>query len=194
MDDFLLYLELGLNHVLDFQGYDHILFLLALLVVFSFKQLRQVIYLVSLFTLGHTLTLALAAYGVLRLDIPLVEWLIPITIAISCVTNILRASKPIAPNKLNINLFYALVFGLIHGLGFSNYFRMIIGKTDAKFLPLIEFALGIELAQVIIVLVFLTLWALLTNLTRINRRDWILVISSIILGVVLPMILERWPA
>ena len=71
MDDFLLYLELGLNHVLDFQGYDHILFLLALLVVFSFKQLRQVIYLVSLFTLGHTLTLALAAYGVLRLDIPL---------------------------------------------------------------------------------------------------------------------------
>jgi hypothetical protein len=70
---------------------------------------------------------------------------------------------------------------------------MIIGKTDAKFLPLIEFALGIELAQIIIVLVFLSLWALLTNLTRINRRDWILVISSIILGIVLPMILDRWP-
>jgi len=193
MDDFLLYLDIGLRHVLDLNGYDHILFLVALLAVFSFKDLKQVLWLVTFFTFGHTLTLALSAYGVVRVNIALVEWLIPLTIAITCVTNIWGASKPVQTNHWSVNLLYAGIFGLIHGLGFSNYFRMIIGKAESKFLPLIEFALGIELAQIIIVLVFLSLWAVGKSVLHIKRRDWILVVSAMVLGTVIPMLIERYP-
>ena len=193
MDEFLLYLQIGLRHVLDLQGYDHILFLMALLVVFSFRHLKQVLWLVTFFTLGHTITLGLSAYGVVSISVELVEWLIPLTIAITCVTNWLNASKPVQANKMSVNVVYAGFFGLIHGLGFSNYFRMIIGKSESKFLPLIEFALGIELAQVIIVLVFLSLWMAMSTFLGVKRRDWILVVSGIVFGTVVPMLIERWP-
>lgn len=193
MDEFLLYLQIGLRHVLDLQGYDHILFLMALLVVFSFRHLKQVLWLVTFFTLGHTITLGLSAYGVVSISVELVEWLIPLTIAITCVTNWLNASKPVQANKMSVNVVYAGFFGLIHGLGFSNYFRMIIGKSESKFLPLIEFALGIELAQVIIVLVFLSLWMGMSAVLGVKRRDWILVVSGIVFGTVVPMLIERWP-
>ena len=193
MDEFLLYLQIGLRHVLDLQGYDHILFLMALLVIFSFRHLKQVLWLVTFFTLGHTITLGLSAYGVVSISVELVEWLIPLTIAITCVTNWLNASKPVQANKMSVNVVYAGFFGLIHGLGFSNYFRMIIGKSESKFLPLIEFALGIELAQVIIVLVFLSLWMGMSAVLGVKRRDWILVVSGIVFGTVVPMLIERWP-
>ena len=193
MDEFLLYLQIGLRHVLDLQGYDHILFLMALLAVFSFRHLKQVLWLVTFFTLGHTITLGLSAYGVVSISVELVEWLIPLTIAITCVTNWLNASKPVQANKMSVNVIYAGFFGLIHGLGFSNYFRMIIGKSESKFLPLIEFALGIELAQVIIVLVFLSLWMGMSAVLGVKRRDWILVVSGIVFGTVVPMLIERWP-
>lgn len=193
MDEFLLYVQIGLNHVLDLNGYDHILFLVALLAVFGFKDLKQVLYLVTFFTLGHTITLALSAYGVISVNIGLVEWLIPSTILITCVTNIFRASAPVKGHHWNVNLIYALIFGLVHGLGFSNYFRMIIGKSESKLLPLLEFALGIELAQVIIVVIFLGLYAVFSGMFNIKRRDWIMVVSSIVIGFVIPMLIERWP-
>jgi hypothetical protein len=192
-DEFVLYFRLGLEHVLDINGYDHVLFLMALLAVFSFKNFKQVIWLVSLFTLGHTLSLAASAYGVVSVNVGLVEWLIPLTIAITCVSNWMNASKPVKAGHLNVNVFYALGFGLVHGLGFSNYFRMIIGRSESKLLPLIDFALGIEAAQVIVVLGFLGLWYLFEHFMNVKRRDWILVISSMTMGVVVPMLIERWP-
>lgn len=192
-DEFVLYFRLGLEHVLDINGYDHVLFLMALLAVFSFKNFKQVIWLVSLFTLGHTLSLAASAYGVVSVNVGLVEWLIPLTIAITCVSNWVNASKPVRSGHLNVNVFYALGFGLVHGLGFSNYFRMIIGRSESKFLPLVDFALGIEAAQVIVVLGFLSLWYLFEHFVNVKRRDWILVISAMTMGVVVPMLIERWP-
>ena len=189
----MLYVQIGLRHVLDLSGYDHILFLVALLAVFGFKDLKQVLYLVTFFTLGHTITLALSAYGVISVNIGLVEWLIPLTILITCMTNIFKASTPVRGHHWNVNLIYALIFGLVHGLGFSNYFRMIIGKSESKLLPLLEFALGIELAQVIIVVIFLGLYAVFSGVFNVKRRDWILVISSIVIGFVIPMLIERWP-
>jgi hydrogenase/urease accessory protein HupE len=190
MDDFIMYLKIGLNHVLDFSAYDHILFLIALAVVFSFDQFKKVLWLITLFTIGHTLTLALSAYGVLKVDVKIVEFLIPVTIFITGVVNILNLGKT-SSTKNNINLIFALFFGLIHGLGFSNYFRMMIGREEDKLMPLIEFALGIEFAQIIIVLGILIVGAIIQSLFKVSKRDWILVTSAIVIGFVIPMMIER---
>lgn len=190
MDEFILYVKMGLNHVLDFSAYDHILFLIALAVIFSLDQLKKVIWLITLFTIGHTITLALSAYGVLKIDVKIVEFLIPVTIFITGVFNLVNIGKT-SNSKQNLNLLFALFFGLIHGLGFSNYFRMMIGKEEDKLMPLLEFALGIEIAQVIIVLGILIIGSLLQSFFKVTKRDWVMVTSSIVIGFVIPMMIER---
>ena len=190
MNDFILYVKMGLNHVLDLSAYDHIIFLIVLAVVFSFYQLKKVLWLVTLFTLGHSITLALSAYEVLSIRVDIIEFLIPLTIFITGFVNIINSNKT-SDKKDNINLIFALLFGLIHGLGFSNYFRMMIGQEENKLYPLIEFALGIELAQVIIVIGILVTGAILQNHLRVDKRDWILVCSSIVIGFAIQMMAER---
>lgn len=190
MEDFILFLKLGLYHVLDFQAYDHILFLVALAVVYTLDNWKKVLWLITLFTIGHTVTLALSAYKVVSISIALVEYLIPVTIFITAFVNLITVTNK-QTGKSNINLFFALFFGLIHGLGFSNYFRMIIDDTDDKLLPLLEFALGIEIAQVIIVLGILIAGFIANRALNISRRDWVLVLSSIVIGFVIPMLIER---
>ena len=181
----------GLNHVLDWNAYDHILFLVALTVVYSFNDWKKVFYLISLFTIGHTLTLILSAYKVISADANLIEFLIPLTILITASVNIFTVGKSSKKNKTSINLFFALFFGLIHGFGFSRYFKMLIGKSDDKLLPLLEFALGIEVAQIIIVIIILLLGFVFQNIIRFSRRDWVLVSSSIVIGFVIPILLNN---
>ncbi|MEE9406435.1 MAG: HupE/UreJ family protein [Polaribacter sp.] len=190
MDDFILYFKMGLNHVLDFSAYDHVLFLIVLAVVFSINQWKKVLWLVTLFTIGHSITLALSAYGVLKIRMDLIEFLIPLTIFITGVINILTAKKS-SSGKENINLIFAVFFGLIHGLGFSNYFKMMVGKEEDKLFPLVKFALGIEAAQIIIVLGILIIGAILQNFFRVTKRDWVLVCSSIVIGFSIQMMLDR---
>ena len=190
MEDFILYFKMGLNHVLDFAAYDHILFLIVLAIVFTYFEIKKLIWLVTLFTLGHSVTLALSAYQVLNISIELIEFLIPLTIFITGFVNIINSNKS-SDKKNNTNLIFALLFGLIHGLGFSNYFRMMIGQEENKLYPLIEFALGIEVAQIIIVLGILILGSLLQNLFKVDKRDWILVGSSIVIGFAIQMMADR---
>jgi hydrogenase/urease accessory protein HupE len=181
---------MGLNHVLDFTAYDHILFLIVLAVVFSFYQIKKVLWLVTLFTIGHSVTLALSAYEVVNIRMDLIEFLIPLTIFVTGLVNIFNSNKT-STKKDNTNLIFALFFGLIHGLGFSNYFKMMIGKEESKLYPLIEFALGIEVAQVIIVLGILIIGAILQNHLKVSKRDWVLVLSSIVIGFAIQMMVDR---
>ncbi len=190
MNEFILYFKIGLFHVLDIKAYDHILFLIVLAVVYQFKQWKKVLWLVTLFTIGHSITLALSAYGTLNVEVALVEFLIPLTIFITGLMNILTAGKS-SLGKENQNLFFALFFGLIHGLGFSNYFKMMVGKGNDKLIPLLEFALGVEAAQIIIVLLILLAGGLIQSIFGVNRRDWILVTSSIVIGFAIQMMLNR---
>lgn len=190
MNDFILYFKMGLFHVLDIKAYDHILFLIVLAVVYQFKQWKKVLWLITLFTIGHSVTLALSAYGVLNISANLVEFLIPLTIFITGLMNVLTAKKA-SVGKENQNLFFALFFGLIHGLGFSNYFKMMIGRNNDKFIPLLEFALGVEVAQVIIVVLILLVGALVQTVFGVNRRDWILVASSLVIGFSIQMMINR---
>ncbi len=190
MQDFIFYFKMGLFHVLDIKAYDHILFLIVLAIVYQFKQWKKVLSLVTLFTIGHSITLALSAYGVLNVRADLVEFLIPLTIFITGLMNVLTAKKA-SVGKENQNLFFALFFGLIHGLGFSNYFKIMIGKTSDKLVPLLEFALGVEAAQVIIVGLILLVGSLVQSVFGVNRRDWILVGSSIVIGFAFQMMVDR---
>lgn len=190
MNEFVLYFKMGLHHVLDIKAYDHLLFLIVLAVVFSVNQWKKVLWLVTFFTLGHSVTLILAAYGVLKFRIDIIEFLIPLTIFITGVVNIMGFQKTFS-KKENINLFLALFFGSIHGLGFSNYFRMMIGRSNNKLMPLIEFALGIEIAQIIIVIAILLIGMFLQRFMKVSKRDWILVVSAIVIGFSLSMMMER---
>jgi hypothetical protein len=190
MNDFILYFKMGLYHVLDFSAYDHILFLIVLAVIFSFHQFAKVLWLVTLFTIGHSITLALSAYGVLRIRMDLIEFLIPVTIFITGAINVFTATKS-SSGKQNTNLFFGLFFGLVHGLGFSNYFKMMVGKEDDKIFPLLEFALGIEAAQIVIILGILIVSTILQHFFKVTRRDWILVSSAIVIGFSLEMLLNR---
>jgi hydrogenase/urease accessory protein HupE len=187
MNEFILYFKMGLHHVLDFSAYDHILFLIVLAVIFSFNQFKKVLWLVTLFTIGHSTTLALSAYGFLTVSMDLIEFLIPLTIFITGIINVFTA-KSSSAGKQRLNLIFALFFGLIHGLGFSNYFKMMVGKEDNKFFPLLEFALGIEAAQIIIILGILIIGTVLQHFFKVTKRDWILVCSAIVIGFSIQML------
>jgi hypothetical protein len=189
-ENFWFNVQYGLNHVLDINGYDHVLFLMVLAVPYLFKDWKRVLILVSTFTLGHTLSLVLASYGIVSVNGKLVEFLIPITILITAIYNVFTAGKKERGNNLGLYFFTTLFFGLIHGLGFAREFRMFAGQTENKLKLLIEFALGIELAQVIIVFVVLFIGFLFQTIFRFSRRDWIMVISSIVIGLVIPMIFQ----
>jgi hydrogenase/urease accessory protein HupE len=176
--------------VLDILAYDHVLFIIVLTIIYNFNQWKKVVWLITFFTIGHSITLGLAAFDLLNIPLEIVEFLIPVTICTTGFFNLLKTSSP-TDRKQKTLLFFALFFGLIHGLGFSNYFRLLIGKEDDKILPLIEFAIGIEAAQIIIVLGILILGMILQNIFRVSKRDWVLVGSSIVVGIAFPMIIER---
>jgi hypothetical protein len=191
MSEFWIYFEIGLRHVLDLFAYDHVLFLIALTVPYAFKDWKRLLLLVSIFTIGHTLALLLSVFGVIIIKGNLVEFLIPITILIVAFFNLFTAGKSSKNESISVVVFITLFFGIIHGLGFASYFKSLLGGSpQSKLLPLSEFALGIEAAQIVVVFVVLILSYVVQTFFRFSKRDWTLVMSSFIIGVVLPMIIE----
>jgi hypothetical protein len=190
MSEFWLYFQVGLKHVLDINAYDHVLFLIALSVPYSFKDWKRVLFLVTIFTLGHTLALFLSVFDILTIQVNIVEFLIPVTILITALYHLFTAGK-LGKKNLNTAGSITLFFGVIHGLGFSNYFKSILpGDASAKLLPLLEFALGIEAAQIIVVLAVLLISYFMQLIFRFNSRDWSLIGASFVIGVVVPMLIE----
>ncbi len=191
MSEFWIYFEIGLRHVLDIKAYDHVLFLIALTVPYAFKDWKRVLLLVSLFTVGHTLALLLSVFGFVVIKVNLVEFLIPITILITAFFHLFTAGKSSKNDSISVIAFITLFFGIIHGLGFSNYFKTILpGNATAKLIPLLEFALGIEAAQLSAVFVVLIVSYVVQTFFRFSKRDWTLVMAAFVIGVVLPMILS----
>jgi hypothetical protein len=167
-----LYLQLGFEHILDWQGYDHILFVVALCATYHLRQWRRVLLLVTAFTLGHSLTLALSVLDILRLPADLIELLIPVTILLTAIHNLVRGEQALSPRGLQLNYLLALGFGFIHGMGFSNYLRALLGQEGCVSGPLLMFNLGLELGQVLIVLAVLFLaWVGLDRL-HIPPKYW----------------------
>ena len=192
MSEFWVYFQIGLHHVLDIQAYDHVLFMMALVLPFTFKDWKRLLFSVTLFTAGHTSALLLSVYEILVIKASIVELLIPITILSTAVFNLFTIGKTNRKENLNLIFLITLFFGIIHGLGFSNYFKTLLGgSSNSKLIPLLEFALGIEGAQITVVLAMLIVAYSVQSLFKFSRRDWILVGSAFIIGVVVPMIIEN---
>lgn len=191
MSEFWIYLQIGLHHVLDIKAYDHVLFLMALTVPYAFKDWKRIFILVSIFTIGHSIALLLAVFGLFTANSELVELLIPITILITALYNIFTAGKTQKTDTISLVGAITLFFGVIHGLGFSNYFKDILsGDPTDKVFPLLAFALGIEAAQIIVVIAVLILSYIFQKFLRFSKRDFTLVFSAFVVGVLIPMLLS----
>jgi len=190
MSDFWLYFKIGLEHVLDWNAYDHILFLIVLCAAYTFNSWKKLFVLITLFTLGHMASLLLATYGVVKVSSSLIEFLIPITILVTAIFNLFTAGKEKRAEKLGLFYITTIFFGLIHGFGFASYYKMI--SPDMEILPLLEFALGVEAAQIIVVIIVLILAFIFQTVFRFNKRDWVLVVSSIVIGMLIPMLFNVW--
>ena len=193
MSIFELYFKLGLQHIADLKGYDHILFILTLCVVYRLTEWRKLLILITAFTIGHSLTLVLATLNLLRIDGDLIEWLIPLTIFITALANVLMDRKQYSHALHKFKYLAALFFGLIHGLGFSNYLRALLGSEKSMLLPLFSFNLGIETGQILIVAIILLLSMVVVDLLKYPRRDWHLILSGAGLGISLILMIERFP-
>lgn len=193
MNTFELYLQLGINHIADIKGFDHILFISTLCAVYLFKQWKQVLVLVTAFTIGHTTTLALATLHLIHFSSKWIEFLIPVTIFLTSIGNIYERNDIVKPGSHYFKYGAAMFFGLIHGLGFSFYLRSLLGMEDSIVLPLFAFNVGIELGQLMIVTVVLMITHILVNWLKFQRREWSLVLSGAGMGISLILISQRWP-
>jgi hypothetical protein len=183
MSPFELYFGLGKDHILDYaNGYDHILFVIALCAVYIIRDWKKVLILVTAFTVGHSVTLALATLQIIPVDSDLVEFLIPVTIFITAISNLFRKEESTS-SQVHLNYIFASIFGLIHGMGFSSYLREILGKSDSILTPLLAFNLGLEFGQIIIVGLFMGIGFIAVDLAKVSRRDWKMIISSAIAGI-----------
>ena len=192
MSEFQLYFGLGKDHILDYKnGYDHILFVVALCALYIGRDWKKILILVTAFTIGHSITLALSTLRVVNVKAELIEFLIPLTIFITAFSNLFKNENSISDGPMQMNYFYASFFGLIHGLGFSNYLKSILGKNESIITQLFAFNLGLEFGQIIIVVLFMSVCFILVDLFGLNRRDWKMVISYAVAGIALVLMKDH---
>ena len=188
MEEFKTWFFVGFDHILNYQALDHILFILALVVIYDFSMIKKIIFLITAFTIGHSITLALSALEVISYDQKMIEFAIPLTIVITSLSNIINR-KNNSIKFVSANYLIALVFGLIHGLGFANYLKALLFKGNIV-LELFSFNVGIEVAQIIVVVAFLFLSFFISKLMFKKRENWVLFVSSAIFGISLMLTLN----
>ena len=191
MNDFSFYFGLGWEHIMSLDALDHILFLLVLAAVYTLTDWKAVLVLVTAFTIGHSITLALSTLNILTLPTAWVEFLIPCTIVFTALTNLFQKNKVSKYRRLTY--FMALFFGLIHGLGFANTLRFILAGDQSLGWALFGFNIGLEAGQIIIVLILLLLAQLAVQVLKIAQRDWVVFLSAAVFSLALQMALQRWP-
>lgn len=208
---FYTYLKLGFEHISDINAYDHILFIVALCAIYTINEWKHILVLVTAFTIGHSVTLALASLDVVRFPSNIVEFLIPVTIFLTALFNLRQKdnyisehttipvidtyeknNNMVASKKINLNYLIALFFGLIHGMGFSNFLRssLMPGRESDLVKQLFAFNIGIELGQILIVFVILLLTFVALNIMKVNKRDWTILICGAAMGISVILMIE----
>ena len=191
MTDFLFYLQLGWEHIISIDALDHQLFILALVAIFSFQDLKKVLILVTAFTLGHSFTLALSAFDIIRFPSNWVEFLIPCTIVFTALDNLIFSKNE--DKLIKLNYFLALIFGLIHGMGFANSVGMMLAKEQSIVIPLLGFNVGLEIGQIAVVIIVLSIFYILSTFLKLKKKHWVMLVSAPILIFSIKMALERIP-
>jgi hypothetical protein len=191
MSDFAFYFKMGWQHIISADALDHQLFILALACVYSIRDIKRVLILVTAFTIGHSLTLALSVYDVIRFSSKWVEFLIPCTIFITALNNIFQIDSK--GKSARINYYLALCFGLIHGMGFANAVRIMLAKDQKIGMGLFGFNVGLEAGQIFVVAIILIIAVLFLNVIKVKKRDWVFFLSAGVFALSLKMALERLP-
>jgi hypothetical protein len=189
MNQFYTYLQLGMGHILNVAAIDHLLFILSFVIGIQSHEIKKALYWVSAFTFGHSITLALATFKIIQINPQWIEFLIPVTILISTISYLKQKEY----STIGLKFVFIAFFGLIHGLGFSNYLQTLLGKEQSILIPLIGFNLGVEIAQLIVVSFLMISLTTIEKFLSINRKYVNYAIILIIIGLVLPMIWERIP-
>jgi hypothetical protein len=193
MNDFTLYFNIGIGHILNWEALDHILFVAALCLRYLVKDWKKVVVLVTAFTIGHSITLALSALGLVHIATRWIEFLIPLTIVATAINNLAQKTSQLEhPSRLPVIYFFALFFGLIHGLAFASSLLSLVGK-EGILVPLLAFNLGIETAQLLVVAIILVISFIFVQLLKIRRVWWVWSVSALVLLASLQMAYERWP-
>jgi hypothetical protein len=193
MTTFQMYLQLGIEHITDLKGYDHILFLVTLMAVYQIKHWKKIIILITAFTIGHTTSLIVASFDLVSIPKPWIEFLIPVTILLTALANIFLPKAESSKGHQIYKYMMALVFGLIHGLGFSTYLKSLLRSEDSLAGPLFSFNLGIEAGQLMIVAGFILLGIFTMEIFKAKPREWNLVFSGAGLGTAIILMIERFP-
>jgi len=191
MSDIVFYFTTGWHHIISWGALDHILFIIALAAIYLTENWKQVLVLITAFTIGHSLTLALSVYDLIRLDDKWVEFSIPYTILATAVFNFM--AKNFKPKSLRLNYFLALFFGLIHGMGFANTIRFMLAKDQNIAIPLLSFNIGLEVGQIVVVAFILLFSFILVNKLKLNRQWWVWGLSTCAIIIALNMMVDRWP-
>lgn len=192
MQDFRFYFGIGWEHIISWEALDHILFIIALAAIYLLKDWKQVLVLITAFTIGHSLTLVLSVLDIVRFQGKWVEFLIPCTIVFTAIINLYQ--RDFTHKSVRINYFLALFFGLIHGMGFANTIRFMLAGDQSIGMGLFGFNVGLEVGQVAVVSIILVLATLIVNLFKISRREWVIFLSAGVFGLALKMALERIPS
>jgi hypothetical protein len=196
MDEFRVWFSTGLLHILDLNGYDHILYVVVLTVLFSIRQWKQLLVLTSAFTIGHCLTLAISTLNIIQIKQNIVEFLIPMTILVTCLVNLMERLLPNFRNAEGVKNYYlnyslAMLFGLVHGLGFSYLLKSMLGKEASVVFPLLSFNLGLEFGQFIIVVMMLLFSVFLARFTKIQKHTEVIWVSLAAAGIAFALLVQR---
>lgn len=191
MNDFIFYFKIGWEHIINWSAVDHIFFVAVLAAIYMLKDWRQVLILVTSFTIGHAITLVLSAKNIITVNDSLVEFLIPCTIVATALSNLFL--KTFTPKSIRINYFLALFFGLIHGLAFAQTLKWLLAEDQSFWTAWISFSVGLELGQILVVLLILLSAQVFVGVFKLNRHYWVIIISAVVLGLALEMAIDRWP-
>jgi hypothetical protein len=193
MQEFWFYVQIGFQHVMDWNAYDHMLFLGALALPFKFNQWKHVVILATLFTIAHCVSLVVSALNLVQVPVEIIEFLIPGTIFLTAAYNVWNRKLKITSLSLWVHYLATGFFGLIHGFGFSNYFKMLLAGEDEIGIQLFGFATGIEFSQVAIILLILAIGYLTTSIFKVKRDGYILIVSIIIVFITIPLMIKTFP-
>ncbi len=191
MNDFSFYFSIGWQHIINAEAFDHIFFIAALAAIYMLKDWRQVLILVTAFTVGHTITLILSTKRIVEVNESWVEFLIPCTIVVTAISNLFQ--KTFTTKAIRVNYFLALFFGLIHGLAFANVLRLILAPEQSFALSMFSFSVGLESGQILIVFFILLLSQFFIGILKIQRLHWVIFLSAVVFGLAMEMALQRLP-
>lgn len=188
-----LFFQSGFFHVFNWTAYNHLLFLIILVVACSnSNQWKDWLLAITFFTVSHTLALLLSLYGIISLSEAWVKILVPLLIFIAALYALFTAGKSKWNHKINLLLGLCLVYGIIHGLGFGGYFESISRQVDSRLLATLEYSLGLEVGQFTVALLLLLVSFLFQTLFRFSKKDWTLVTSALAIGLLIPILMENW--